>query len=357
MCQNAGDVVHGELAHATVAVAREQGIAVSPDRLVGVHSRPVVAEDRLGHEGRGLAVSLGDVLHDVFVPLERIGHLHQRQEAQVDFGLSRGRHFVVMLLDPDADFLHGLDHFGPHVLEGIQRGHREVALFVAGFVAEVGALLPTGVPDPFDRIDVVVAFESVLVEADLVEDEELGLWAEVGHVAEAAGLDVSLGFLGDAARVARIGFAGNRIDDVAEQAERRLVAERVHDRGAGVGNHQHVRRVDRLPAADRGAVKARAVLEERLVVFAHGDREMLPRADQVHELQVHQFGTLFLRQGNGFLCGHTGLSSFTLTQSLFARPWIQSASSPRSPVRIRMTSSTLLTKILPSPMRPVLAAS
>ena len=39
-----------------------------------------------------------------------------------------------------------------------------------------------------------------------VEDEELGLGAEVGGVAQAGGLEVGLGALGDGARVAVVGL-------------------------------------------------------------------------------------------------------------------------------------------------------
>ena len=52
---------------------------------------------------------------------------------------------------------------------------REIAFLVAGLEAEVRPVVAAGVPDAFDRVDVVVPLVGVLVEADVVENEELGL--------------------------------------------------------------------------------------------------------------------------------------------------------------------------------------
>ena len=54
---DAADVVHGHLGEAAVAVAGEEVLAVFPERLVAVHPGAVVAEERLRHEGDGLAVA------------------------------------------------------------------------------------------------------------------------------------------------------------------------------------------------------------------------------------------------------------------------------------------------------------
>ena len=58
----AADVPQRHLRQAGIAVAGEQRLAVLPQRLVGVHAAAVVPEERLGHEGHGLAVLVGDVL-------------------------------------------------------------------------------------------------------------------------------------------------------------------------------------------------------------------------------------------------------------------------------------------------------
>ena len=66
---DAGDVGQAGLRQVGIFVAGEHRLAVLPDRLVAVHARAVVAVDRLRHEGRGLAVDLGDLLDAVFVDL------------------------------------------------------------------------------------------------------------------------------------------------------------------------------------------------------------------------------------------------------------------------------------------------
>ena len=107
------------------------------------------------------------------------------------------------------------------------------------------------------RVDVVEALVRGGVEARVVEDEELGLGAEVGRVADAGLLQVGLGLAARcsadrASTVSRV--IGSH--DVADQHQRRMLEERVDERRLRVGHHQHVALVDRLPAADRGAVEA-----------------------------------------------------------------------------------------------------
>jgi len=53
---DAADVVQREIGEACVAVAGKEVLAGLPHRLVDVHAGAVVADDRLGHESRGLAV-------------------------------------------------------------------------------------------------------------------------------------------------------------------------------------------------------------------------------------------------------------------------------------------------------------
>jgi hypothetical protein len=62
----------------------------------------------------------------------------------------------------------------------------------------------------------------------VVEDEELGFRADIDRVADAFGLHVGLGLLGRAARIAVIGLAGDRVQDVAHDDHGRLREERVH---------------------------------------------------------------------------------------------------------------------------------
>ena len=73
---------------------------------------------------------------------------------------------------------------------------------------------------------------------------------------------VGLGLLGDVARVAGVGLAGERVVDEEVQRQRLLAAERVDERRRRVGQQQHVRLVDLLEAADRRAVERETVGED-----------------------------------------------------------------------------------------------
>ena len=166
----------------------EQRLAALPQRLVHVHARAVVHEDRLRHEGDRVSALSRHVLHDVLVEHELVGHRRDGVEAHVDLGLPRSADFVVLHLDRDADLLEHAHHLGTQVLELVHRRDREVALLVPRLVPEVGAAvelaLAPRVPHAFDGVDEVVARELVLIEAHRVEDVELGLGAEVRGVGE-----------------------------------------------------------------------------------------------------------------------------------------------------------------------------
>ena len=98
--EQAADVVARDVREAAVpGLVEEQRLAVVPDRLVAVHARAVVAEDRLRHEGRGLAVAPGDVLDDVLELHHVVGAAEQLVEAPVDLGLAGGADLVVGALD------------------------------------------------------------------------------------------------------------------------------------------------------------------------------------------------------------------------------------------------------------------
>src|SRR3989440_570172 len=334
-------------------------LATLPDALVRVHAGAVVPEDRLGHEGDGLAVSQRDVLEDVLVPGHLVRALEQALEADVDLRLTRGRHLVVLLLHLDAHLLQHQHHLAADVLQGVGGGDGEVALLVAWLVAQVGpgaGLLAVeglldgvaGLPLTLARLDLVEAVVGTAIVGDAVEDEELRLRPEIGDVADAGRLEVLLRFLRDETGVARILLLRNRIDDVADERQRRVLHEGVHHGGVGVGHDQHVAGVDRHPASDGRPVETETLFEHGLGQFGDRDAEVLPESHEIHELQVDHHGLFVLGKPQDVLRLRHRLFSYGLTN-----PY--SAGSPRSPVRMRTTSSTLLTKILPSPMRPVLA--
>ena len=83
--------------------AVHERIAVLPQRLVDVHARPVLLEDRLRHERGGLTRGVRGVLDHVLVDHHLIGHLQKRLEAHVDLALAARGHLVVMELTPDPE--------------------------------------------------------------------------------------------------------------------------------------------------------------------------------------------------------------------------------------------------------------
>ena len=104
--------------------------------------------------------------------------------------LTGGGHFVVLGFDVDAQGFQGQHHLSPQILEFVHGGYREVTFFVAGFVAQVGALFAAGVPDAFHGVDFVEGAVAAGFEADIVEDEEFGFRSDEGSVAEAGAFQV-----------------------------------------------------------------------------------------------------------------------------------------------------------------------
>jgi hypothetical protein len=123
---------------------------------------------------------------------------------------------------------------------------------------------------------------------------ELGLGAEEGGVGDARALEVGLGLLRHVARVAGVGLAGERVVDEEVDDERLAGAERVQLRVVGVREQEHVRLVDLLEAADRGAVEAEAVVEHVLRERADRHGEVLHHARQVAEADVDHLDALLL---------------------------------------------------------------
>ena len=291
---DAADVVQRDLRQVGIAIACENRLAGLPDGLVHMHAAAVVAIDRLRHEGRGLAVAVGDVVDHILVDLHVVGLLHQRAELRAELML-RLRHLVVVFLAGDAHLDHGREHFGAQVHFAIDRVHREIAALHARAVAHIAfrVVLHVGAR-ALDRVEAEVAEIAARAELHIVEHEELGLGAEERRVADAGGLQIGLGALRGGARVARVHLAGRRLDDVAEQDHLRLGGERIHAGRLGVRHQDHVGLVDRLPAGDRGAVEHDAFLED--LGLDRGDvlRGVLPLAARVGEAEVNVFDAVLL---------------------------------------------------------------
>ena len=146
MLQDATDEIKRFIGKIGVFVARKQRLAIFPDGHIHMHACAVVACDGLGHESRGFAVGMGDVVNDVFIFLQLIGLMGQGSEDQAQLVLT-ARHFVVMFVDLHAHPLHGGEHFAADVLRVINGVHGEVAAFDTGAVAHVADFVVTiGIP-------------------------------------------------------------------------------------------------------------------------------------------------------------------------------------------------------------------
>ena len=146
MAEDAADGKQSHLGEPGVASAGEQRLAVAPQRDVDVHPRAVVTMDRLRHERRRLPVAAGDVLDDVLVEADLIGHPHQFLVAHVDLALPRRGHFVVLGLDVDSRVDHRLHHLVAEIHHLVAWWQRAVPLLEAELAAEIRPFLPPPVP-------------------------------------------------------------------------------------------------------------------------------------------------------------------------------------------------------------------
>ena len=103
-------------------------------------------------------------------------------------------------------------------------------------------------------------------------------------------------------------MASNRIDDRANETQRRFCIENIDPSGRRIRNDEHVRGVDHPPAANARSIKAEAIGENLLIVFGERGREMLPGAEQIRELEVDQLHVAvfddFSDVGWSFVFGH-----------------------------------------------------
>src|SRR5262249_16876218 len=234
-------------------------------------------------------------------------------------------------------------------------------------MAGIAALIRgVGIDRQLDGIEPGADIVRVRLVANVIEHEELGLGTEEHGVADAPRLDQALGLAGDAARVAIVGLAGGRLEHVAYQNQGGFGIERV-DAGGGRIRHQvHVGLVDRLPAGDRGAIEHDAFGEGVFFDRRDIDRDVLPLAARIGKTEIDEFHVVVLdgfqdilsRRHSFPLCWKLehGKSAGARRDLRDLRLGFQMASRAESPVRMRMASSMLETKILPSPMRPVCAA-
>ncbi len=296
---DAADVIQRKVAQTGVAIASKQVLAVFPDGLVHMHARAVVADDGLGHEGRGLAVGVGDVLDHILHDLRPVGTLHQSGEFGADFALAGVGHFVVMHFDRHAHLFEQQAHFRADVLQTVNRGHREIAALHRRAVAHIAAFhLVAGGPGGFVGVDLDEAARHVHIPADLVENEKLGFRTEIGGIADARCFQISLGLFGDGARIAVVGFAITGFEHIAAQQQRGFFVERVDIGGVRVGHEQHVRGFDALPASDGRAVEGVTIGELAFIEMRDRHRDVLLFAAGVGETEIHEFDIVLFHQAH-----------------------------------------------------------
>ena len=294
MGEDAADVPAGDVGELAVApLVEEQGLAVLPQGVVAVHARARGAEERLGHEGGGLARLPGDVLDDVLELHHVVARGEQGGEAVVDLLLAAGAHLVVGPLDGQPGLLADPHHLVAQVRHLVGGGDREVAALEGDLVALVAAgLLAPGVPRGLVGVDGVERALGGGVEAHGVEEVELGLRADVAGVGDAGGAQVVLRLGGDGAGVAREDLIGERVDDREVDDERLARAERIEERRRDIRDELHIRLVDGGEAADRGAVEHEAVGEGVGLERPRRDREVLHDAWKIAEAHIDELDPL-----------------------------------------------------------------
>ena len=139
---------------------------------------------------------------------------------------------------------------------------------------------------------------------NVVENEEFVLRAEQRRVGNSRGLEVGLGALGERARIALVALHGHRLDDVATQADRGLLVERIDHGGRGIGHENHVGLVDALPAGDRRAIKHLAVAEKAGVHEARRDGDVLFLTQRVRKAEIGEFRFFFVDKFNNIGGSH-----------------------------------------------------
>ena len=311
MLDNATDVIQGGFAQTRVAVASKQVLAVLAQGHVNVHAGAVIANHRLGHEGRRLTVGVSDVMDAVLENLHLVRLAYQGVGANADLALAGRAHFVVMDFHVEIHRFHGGTHGTTQVVQRIHRRYREIAAFHAGAVADVVAVkVLAGYPGCFLGMDLVHGGIHVHFPLGGIEDEEFGLRAEKGGVGDPGGLHVVFRAACHGAGVALVALHGGGLNDIAGNVDRRFFSERVQRHGIIIRHQDHVGFVNALPAVDGGAIKHLAVGEEVVIHFLGGQRYVHLFTVAVGESQVHPFNVVFLDKihrlaghGQNSICG------------------------------------------------------
>src|SRR5690606_683434 len=101
----------------------------------------------------------------------------------------------------------------------------------------------------------------VVAKIYFIKNKKFGLGADIHGVRNSREPQIAFRPDGDRTRIKAVAFFRDRIDEVRYQADRRFVRERIDPETARIGNEQHIRFVDRRPAAKARSVKAESVLK------------------------------------------------------------------------------------------------
>ena len=317
--QQPTDVPPSDVGESAVpALVVEERRAVAPERLVGVHARSVITEERFRHERRRFAPLLCRVLDDVLELEDVVGRVHHRVEAVVDLGLTARADLVVGALENEAR----IDQLEADVVAKVgllvDRAHRKVPALERCLVREVSTLFDAaGIPCALFGVDEVEARVLLGLVAHVVEDVELGFGGEIRRVGDACRREVLLGLFGDLAGVAVVDLTVARIVNVENHDEGALGAERVDVARRDVGDELHVGFMDRRETADGRSVEQLADREELFVDGGGRDVEMLLHTGQIGEADVEEFDVGVLDElqdlrrisehsGDSYMCSREG---------------------------------------------------
>ena len=254
---------------------------------MGVHARPVDAEERLRHEGGVQAPRRGDRLERGLEGDRVVGGAQRIGVLEVDLVLAGGD-LVVRRLDPDPELLERVHHLladlGAEVLGEVEVAGRVVRQRLHGAVLAL-------------QQEELELGAGVQREAELLRPIELA--AQDAARVTGEGVAVRVVHVADDARAAGVELL------LAVRADARLPRDRAE--GGQVGHQEHVRLGDPGEALDARSVEPLAVLD-RLLQLVHRDLDALHLAHDVGELEADEAQVAVFRQlqGSGELDGGHG---------------------------------------------------
>ena len=190
MFDHSADVVEAGFRQAGIFITGKSRLTVLPDRHMGVHAATIIVLDRLGHKGCCLAVSMGDLMDDIFVNLHPVGGLRQFAKGNSQLVL-RGGHFMVMLVHWQAHFEHGGDHFGADIHCTVDRTDGEVPALGTRPVAHIAAFIfLAGIGRKFDIVDRITRASIAVFETHIVEHEEFRFRPDIDRIADPSRLQI-----------------------------------------------------------------------------------------------------------------------------------------------------------------------